>query len=174
MTTTHDHDHDLDALEDALRRSVERQVEGLTARARDEAGMRIRRAQHEADDLARRAREEGNATADATLVRANAEARRQSTTIVLEAKCAALEELHARVREAVMGLRDAPDYPQLLDALTTRARARLGADAHIVRDLPELGGIVAEIAGRRVDYTLPALADRALDEMGDALSRLWA
>jgi vacuolar-type H+-ATPase subunit E/Vma4 len=164
---------DLHALDDALRRSVEERVESLLARARRDAAARVERAQQEADADARRARAEGEATAALILERENARMRRDSATIVLDAKRAALRELRDRVHEAVRGLRAEPDYDDLLDGLTARARARLGSDAQVIRDPADVGGIIAEQAGQRLDYTLPALADRALAGLGEAIEDLW-
>ncbi|EKX65016.1 hypothetical protein STRIP9103_07529 [Streptomyces ipomoeae 91-03] len=35
------------------------------------------------------------------------------------------------------------------------------------------GGVVARVPGRRVDLSLTALADRALDRMGGEVRSLW-
>ena len=51
-------------------------------------------------------------------------------------------------------------------------RAQLGAGATITRDPPGEGGVVAEAAGRRVDYTLPALARLALADLGKPIEEL--
>ena len=92
---------------------------------------------------------------------------------MFDARSAVLAELRDAIRGAVAGLRTAPDYPELLDGLTRRARSRLGPGAVIVRDPEPLGGIVAELAGERIDYTLPALADLALADLGAAFEELW-
>ena len=166
-------DRSLDALDSALRRSVAQRVESRIARARQDAETRMQRAQAEATAIERRARDEGEAAADAVAARARAALRRESTATVLGAERRALDELRARVRDAVLGLREAPDYPQLLDGLTARARARLGAGADVVRDPDGLGGVIAQHERRRLDYTLPALAERALAELGAATDDLW-
>ena len=85
-----------------------------------------------------------------------------------------LDDLHDRVHAAVLGLRGTPGLP----AAARRARRRApapgsGADGGRVRDPGDLGGIDRRSAtGRRVDYTLPALADRALAALGDAVDDL--
>ncbi len=163
----------LAALDDALRRSVAHHTASKIARAHNDAAARTERARAEADALARRARADGEAAADAVSARARAELRRNAGATVLDAEQAVLRELRERVREAVLHLREEPDYPQLLDGLTARARARLGNDAHVVRDPEGLGGIVAEREGRRLDYTLPALAERALAELGASIEDVW-
>ena len=166
-------DQHLDALDGALRRSVAQHAAVAIARAHDDADTRIARARAEAAALERRARADGEAAADAVSARARAARRRASSATVLEAEQAVLSELRDQVHEAVLHLRDAPDYPRLLDGLTARAHARLGRGAHVTRDPDGLGGIVAEHDGRRLDYTLPALADRALAELGPAIEDLW-
>ena len=58
---------------------------------------------------------------------------------------------------------------QWLKAL--RARAALGPDA-ILTEAPE-GGLVAESGSRRLDLTLPTLADAALEAAADQVAGLW-
>jgi hypothetical protein len=54
------------------------------------------------------------------------------------------------------------------------ARRDLGADAAVEVDPANAGGVRAACGSRRVDYTLPTLADRCLDDLGPALRRLWS
>jgi vacuolar-type H+-ATPase subunit E/Vma4 len=162
-----------DALDDTLRRSVAQHVEATVAGARRDANALLQQAQRDAEELTRRAREEGEAAADAVFARERATSRRDSSTTVLDSKRAALLEVQAGVCDAVLGLRTAPDYARLLDGLAARARAQLGPDAQIVRDPKDVGGVIAEEGVRRVDYTLPALADRALAELGEKLEGMW-
>jgi len=162
-----------DALDDTLRHSVAQHVEATVARARRDANVRLQQARREAEELTQRARQEGEVAANATFARERATSRRDSTTTVLDAKRAALLEVQAGVCNALLTLRTAPDYAQLLDGLAARARAQLGPDAQIVRDPKDVGGVIAEEGVRRVDYTLPALADRALAELGEKLESMW-
>ena len=87
------------------------------------------------------------------------------------------EELRRRlldaVRDAAMQLRDDVRYPALLDHLEAMARDQLGPEARLERDPAGAGGVVAVAGARRVDYTLPALAERALREHGDEVASLW-
>jgi vacuolar-type H+-ATPase subunit E/Vma4 len=76
-------------------------------------------------------------------------------------------------REAARGLRSDPGYPALLDHLEAVARAQLGGAAVIRRDPEPDGGVVAELGTRRVDYSLPELADRALDALPDETRETW-
>ena len=60
----------------------------------------------------------------------------------------------------------------MLAALEKLARDRLGESAEIVRDVPGVGGVTGQRKGARVDYTLPALAERVLAtiDVGDLSS----
>jgi vacuolar-type H+-ATPase subunit E/Vma4 len=165
-------DGSLDALERALRDSVAARTDTLMREASREADERIAKARHEAEALVNRARREGEATTDALLARERAALRRETVTTVLAAKSSVLDGLHARVRAAVLELRAAPDYPRLLDGLAARARAQLGGQAVVIVDPDELGGVIAELDSRRVDYTLPALAERAMTALGASVEEL--
>ena len=68
-------------------------------------------------------------------------------------------------------LRRTDDYAALRERLERLARALLGPDAEVTGH-PE-GGVVARAPGRRVDLSLPALADRALDRLGGEVRALW-
>ena len=74
--------------------------------------------------------------------------------------------------EAVLRLRDEPDYSRWRDLLRGNASAMLGADAQ-VKDDPG-GGIVAQLGHRRVDLSLSAIAQRALDRIAPEVDGLWS
>lgn len=166
------HDHPLDALDDALRRAVERHSEEVLAAARAGADAQVLDARRRRDELVARAEAEGRATADELLTRDRARARRDAVAVVLAARRAALVAVRAHVGDAVGGLRSAADYPELLHALAARATARLGDGTHVECDPPG-GGVVATAGSRRIDYTLPALADRACDALGESIEAVW-
>ncbi|MFH8475749.1 hypothetical protein [Streptomyces sp. NPDC018000] len=111
---------------------------------------------------------EGAAAGAAELLRArwNARACEQA------ARREAYEELHRQVTERFRALRYTADYPGVLDRLERRARQLLGPDA-TVAEHPD-GGVIAHTAGRRSDFTLDALAARALDRLGADAEALWA
>ena len=90
---------------------------------------------------------------------------------MLRAQQAAYADLRHRAATAVRQLRSDPSYPVLLDRLRGQAFAELGPDARLSED-PE-GGLVAEAPGRRLDLTLPALAERAVDDLGGQVAALW-
>ncbi len=73
----------------------------------------------------------------------------------------------------MLALRSAPGYDELLDRLAAAARRDLGDDASVERDPPDAGGVRAQAGTRSVDYTLPALAARWIDELGSSVRRLW-
>jgi len=128
-------------------------------------------AEQEAASLLAQAREQGSA--DAALVAAAEEsrARRESRALVLGAQHDAYEELRRRSVEAVGRLRDDPAYPQLQDRLRQEAIAQLGPAAEVVED--PAGGVVAVAGGRSVDLSLPVVALRAVDALGDRVTTLW-
>ena len=74
-------------------------------------------------------------------------------------------------------LRHDPRYGALLDRLESLARQQLGAGAAVERDPVVAGravvGVIATLGSRRVSYTLPALARRALRELGEEVAGAW-
>jgi vacuolar-type H+-ATPase subunit E/Vma4 len=169
MTTT---EPALDALDAALRASSAARTEAELGRARHDAERRIAEAREQADASIDRARRDGEVLVDNLLLQERATVRRRTTETVLRAQRAVMTELDRRVRAAVLELRAAPDYPRMVEGLVVRARARLGPDAVVRVDPDGGGGVIAEVAGRRVDYTLLALAERALLELGGAVEGL--
>ena len=93
---------------------------------------------------------------------------------MLECKEDIRRRFHLAVRAAALDLEDDARYPDLIDMLEALARKQLGPAARIERDPGGLGGIAAADGSRRVDYTLPALAERALESVADKVALLWA
>ena len=75
------------------------------------------------------------------------------------------------MRAAASALRTDPRYPDLLDRLSERARELLGPRA-VVTESPA-GGIVAAWGSRRLDLSLPAVAESTLATMASEVSALW-
>ena len=73
--------------------------------------------------------------------------------------------------QAVLELRDEPGHPWRQDMLRKTAYAVLGTDAHVVEH-PD-GGIVAESDQRRLDLSLSAIAEHALDHIVPEVDSLW-
>lgn len=125
----------------------------------------------DAEQLLAEARRQG--LADAALVASleGSRARREARATLLAAQREVYDQLRQQAQQAVLRLRDDPDYPQLRAELVRQAQAALGPQA-VVTDHP-LGGVVAEAAGRHVDLSLPALTDRAVAGLGRRLEDLW-
>jgi vacuolar-type H+-ATPase subunit E/Vma4 len=156
----------------------------LFADARDEAARIVSAARRDADELRaeteRRcdvevaaATRHGDLVARAIAERTLARARNDARAKVLERQERARNALVASVHEAVLDLRHDPRYPDLLDVLEDMARHQLGPSARVDRDPISAGGVTATVGPRQVDYSLPALADRALDALGDEVIALW-
>jgi vacuolar-type H+-ATPase subunit E/Vma4 len=157
----------------------------LLERAGTEAGERLAAADSRAEQLltdaeergaalVERARAEGTAAAHLAGAYEEAQARRRAHMLVLTAKRDLYDELCREARIAAEALRHDSRYPALLDRLVAQARAQLGNDATLEIDPPDGGGVRASKGPRHVDYTLEALVERCLGQLGERLNRLWA
>jgi vacuolar-type H+-ATPase subunit E/Vma4 len=115
-------------------------------------------AQKEVARITAGARESGEREARAALAADRMRVRRQARGTVLAAQREGYEQLRTAARAA---LRLWGTEAAAREALVRKAREVLGPDA-VLRDAPG-GGILAEHAGRRLDLSLDALADRALE-----------
>lgn len=162
---------------EALRRALEAETEADTTSRRAEIAVRCDRiiaaAEAEARRLTRQGRAEGERAAEHEAVRRRAAATRRAREIRLEAQRRQVEELRRRAREAVLELRDDARYRELVERLSRAAREQLGDDAEIVVDPPGAGGVIGRRGDASVDYTLPAIADRVVDDLGVELEELW-
>jgi vacuolar-type H+-ATPase subunit E/Vma4 len=158
--------------------------DALLADAEAEAARIVDEARRAADDAVATATKEADATVDAAQRRSElagrvhadlvlAQARSDAHAAVLHVQEDLRRALQERVHAAVGELRGDPRYSSLLDGLEAMARTQLGGSAVIERDPDPHGGIVAVAGDRRVDYTLQALADRALRAIDDEVARLW-
>ncbi|WP_048820688.1 hypothetical protein, partial [Streptomyces ipomoeae] len=98
-------------------------------------------------------------------------ARREARSRTLAARREAYEGLRRDAAERVRALRRTDGYVSLRKRLEHRARVLLGSGAEVSEHAD--GGVVARVPGRRVDLSLTALADRALDRMGGEVRSLW-
>lgn len=156
------------ALADATRREVDelgeaagREAEALAALAREDA-----------EELLEAARADGTAAGRAAAALVAARARREAHRVVLAERERLRAELVDRVVRAAAELPAAPDYPALVARLEEVCRERLGPRAEVA---PAPGGGVVAVQGtRRLDLSLPLLAEQAalavLEEAGDAWS----
>lgn len=146
-----------DIAEDAIREAA-----ALVEEAEEAAEAAIARA-------VRRARTAADARTEHAIERARAESHRRILLTKETIRARALDAAH----RAALAMREDPRYPALLDHLETTALGQLGVDAFVERDPDGVGGVVATQGERRVDYTLAALVDRALDRRSDELAGLW-
>jgi vacuolar-type H+-ATPase subunit E/Vma4 len=163
----------LAALEQALLADAEAEAKRAEHEAETAARERLADAEARARALVEQARLEGERLAAREGARRLGAARRRARERRLEAQRALYEEARAKAREAALALRDDPRYPELLERLRRAAIAQLGTDAELTVDPPDRGGVIARAGAVQADYTLPTLADRALDASGTELKRLW-
>lgn len=161
----------LDPVRSELLRAAHADADALLTRAEREASARLDHARAEARAILEDARRQGEADgADAArdrLVRARREARSRA----LSARRKPYEDLRRKAAEQVRELRRADSYASLRARLEQRARVLLDPGAEVTEHAD--GGVVAQVPGRRVDLSLTALADRALDSMGAEVRSLW-
>lgn len=163
----------LEPVRQALLADAEGQAASVRNRAEQEAAAIRAEADAAVAEAVRRAEDHARATlrirADQSLEQARAEAH----AAVLRARGEARRRLAGATREAAIALRGDPRYPELLDRLERLAIDQLGPSAVVQRDPEPSGGVIAEASGRRVDYTLDALAQRALGALGGEIAELW-
>ncbi|WP_099023934.1 hypothetical protein [Mycolicibacterium palauense] len=156
----------------AILRRADDDAARVVAAARAEADRVLVNADHTARQIEENARAAGRkagaraADADAAGLRRGL--RRQ----VLSARDDAYLSWRRRATEAVLQLRADPEYRRWKDALARTAREALGEEARVVEH-PD-GGVVAELGGRRLDLSLPAIAARALDRAAVDVDGLWS
>lgn len=143
---------------DQVRASSEAQAREILATADAEAARILEAAQ-----------QAGIADADVAVAAEQTTARRRARGQLLQARLVAYRRLRAQSRAAVAALRDQPDYRDLQAALTRAARHLLGPSAEVRG--PSDGGIIGELADRRIDLSLTGLADRAVDAVAVGLDR---
>lgn len=163
-----------DAALEPVRRALRSAAEQQAAELRDDAGRQsgalLAAARAEAAAILAAAAKEGEDAARSEAALRSARARRQAHELVLAQRSSLRLELHRRVRAAAAGLTADPRYPDLVARLTGQCRQLLGPDAG-VSESPE-GGVVAEAGPRRLDLSLPLLAEMTLDAM-PAARELW-
>lgn len=162
----------LEPVRQALLEDAGATAEAILAAARRSATDTVAAAEREVEAEVERARRRSEAIARAAADQALARARRDAHRAVLEARDEVRRRLETEVRAAVLRLPEDPRYERLVERLHAVARSQLGEDATVYAD-PEAGGVVAESDGRRVDYTLVALAERALAGLADRVEMRW-
>ena len=155
--------------------------EVLLARAQEYAG-RVRadaeaaatrtlgKARTESTQILEAAREQGAADAEEVLAGQRARVRGQVRALVLQAQRVAYDDLR---RTACADARHmVADDPGLTARLGALGRDRLGPDATVTAEAD--GTVVVELGGRRWSWSPDALAQHAVDELGEAVEQLWA
>jgi vacuolar-type H+-ATPase subunit E/Vma4 len=163
----------LDAARDALLADAHDEAERLLAKAAEEADSLLESGRREAEDLLATARARGEAEGRTAAARELAREHALARMEVLAARRSLYDELRRRARSSVLTLRDEPGHGQLLQRLASVARHDLGEGAELEIDPPDVGGVRGRSGGRRVDYTLPTLAERCVAGLGPSLRRLW-
>lgn len=164
-----------DAALDPVRRALTREADTAAARAdaaaRSQAQEIMARAQAEADAIIATAQHEGAEAARAEAVASSARARREARRTVLAEQEHLRSLLREQVLEQVREVRRDPRYPQILRRLTARADRLLGPMASVTES--PRGGVTGTAGSKRLDLSLPALAEQALDEHAGEVRRLW-
>ncbi|MBR7825608.1 hypothetical protein KDK95_04765 [Actinospica sp. MGRD01-02] len=161
----------LDPVRDRALLRARSDAESVIAAARAEAAAAVESAHAHATAILDQARADGEARGALETARMRSDARRHARSLELEAENDVYGAVRARVASGIKGLRRRPDYPRLLDALGARALELLGPQAEIRQD--PSGGIVATVPGRRVDLSLPTVAERAIEGLGEEVWALW-
>jgi len=162
----------LDPVRDLLLARARAEADRTRAEAAAEAGAVLAEARDQAAAILAEARKRGATDGAEVAAAERAAAVRRARGVLLAARRQAYEALRRQARAAVRELRQDPGYPRLRRRLARLALEQAGPHA-VVREPPE-GGAVAEAPGRRVDCSLDALADRAVDALGAEVEGLWA
>jgi vacuolar-type H+-ATPase subunit E/Vma4 len=160
-------------LRTAVLEQAEAEAHAVLAEAESRALAEVDRARSEADTLLERGRIEGEIAGELETSRDRALAHRQARRLVLEARRDVYEEFRRRAHAAALALREGEGYGALLDRLRQAACDQLGDEVELEIDPPDAGGVRARAGRRRVDYTLPTLADRCIAALGGRLEGLW-
>ena len=164
-------DATLEPVRQALRHDAEATAAHTDAQARTQASDLMARAQAQSDAIHAAAEQEGAEAARAEAAASSARARRRARRTVLAEQEHLRAELQARVLELSREIRRDPRYPQILRRLTAEADQVLGPLASVTES--HLGGVVGTAGSRRLDLTLPALAEQALEDHAGEVRRLW-
>jgi vacuolar-type H+-ATPase subunit E/Vma4 len=162
----------LESLRAAFLQRAEEDAARRRAEVEAECERRLAAARERARSLVEQAKLEGQTAGEEEGVRRRRLAERAAREKRLAARGEIYEALRSRAREDAFALRAEPGYGALLDRLADVARRQLGPAAAIEVD-PAAGGILAHSGARSVDYTLPALVDRALVELDGEVEQLW-
>lgn len=164
-------DRALDPVRDRLLQRARSDAEKLIGEARTEAAATILAAEARSRTILDEARARGAALAAADTAQLLTAARHEARALDLAAQRAVYDAVRDGIERGIRALRDSADYPAVRAALERRARGALGSAAVVVDG--EGGGLSATARGRRLDLSLPAIAARTVDGLGEEVARLW-
>ena len=155
-------------LREALLERARAEADALSDSAATKSRAALEEARRTAESLISTARTEGREEADEVLAAEAAEVRGRAREVVLAARQAAYLDVRREAEAAVRDLLAEPGRRSRMEAVLAR---ELGGDAETT-DLPGGGITVSTTDGRRVDASVAALVDAALETTD--LERLWS
>lgn len=161
----------LDPVRTALRDAARAEAAEVLRQARQRQDDLLADARRTADEMLATARADGEAEATAAVNVRMAQSRRDARRSVLKAQRDLYDELRQRCHAAATALAESPGYEELRGHLAVRALAQLGSGATLTDS--GRGGVLASAGDRRLDLTLPTLAERALERSGVEVAELW-
>lgn len=161
-------------LERALMSAVHEDVSARLEDAESRAAAIVRQSEDRAHERLERARAEGKSVAEREAARRLMQARRRTRGLVLRAQRAAYDRLLAGADAVARALPGEPVYADLERRLVEAAKATLGAEVEIVRNPDDVGGVRARAGSRSLDLTLPHLARRCVEHLGEKVTGLWS
>lgn len=162
----------LDAFRDAVLAQSRDRADVRRSDVRKEADRRLSEARDRAREVTRAAEADGRSIAAGEMARVTTAARRRARENVLAARRQVFEEFRRRVIASVKDRWTAAGDDGWPRALEDMARRQLGNGLTIEPDV-EAGGFIARLDGRVVDYRVPVVVDRTLDEMNFDVEVLW-
>ena len=164
-------DRALAPVRDRLIQRARAEAEKLVGEARAEAAATIAAAEARSRMILDEARARGEALAAADTAELLTAARREARALDLAAQRAIYDAVRDGIERGIRALLISADYPAVRAALERRARYAVGSEAVIADG--EGGGATATARGRRLDLSLPAIAARAVDGLGEEVAQLW-
>jgi len=161
----------MEPLRQAIAAEAGRRADELGQEAAEEGDAMVRAARAEAARIIAAAVADGRAAGEIVARDGSARARRAASERVLAHREAARLRLRDEIRAGARELARDRSYPDMRRSLEARGRALLGPDA-VVTDHPD-GGLVVEAGSRRLDLSLPALADAAWERMPEEVRGVW-
>jgi vacuolar-type H+-ATPase subunit E/Vma4 len=163
----------VEALRTSFLAAVSEDAERAVSDCRDECRARTLEAKRQADEVVGRARRAGESDSEGDVGQILVSSRRRAHARVLAAQREIYEQFRREALAAAFALQGTPQYGALLERLASSARDRLGDQAELQIDPPEHGGVIGRSGPRRVDYSLAALVDDCIAELGEEVETLW-